>query len=59
MRKAEGRRALSPPCAVPTYRLDLLESFRSLVAMQIPAAQTVFAARWWRWNVEGGVPIER
>jgi hypothetical protein len=36
-----------------------LNGFRFLMPMLRPAAHSVFAARWWRWNVEGGVPIER
>lgn len=47
-------RAPSLACA-----LDLLDCFRFQKLMLRPAALFVFAARWWRWNVEGGVPIER
>jgi hypothetical protein len=36
-----------------------LDRFGFLTTMLRFAAPTVFAARWWRWSVEGGVPIER
>jgi hypothetical protein len=36
-----------------------LDRFGFLPFMLRFAAQSVRAARWWRWSVEGGVPSER